>query len=54
MCGGAGTLNHFKEAANAGASGLSGGSIFIYHGNNKGILITYPERKELERIIDIR
>ncbi len=54
VCGGAGTLNHFKEAALAGASGLSGGSIFIYHGKNKGILITYPERKDLERIIDIR
>ncbi|OFY18581.1 MAG: imidazole glycerol phosphate synthase subunit HisF [Bacteroidetes bacterium GWF2_33_38] len=46
--GGAGNLNHLKQAYIQGfANGLAAGSIFVYHGKNKGVLINYPEKSEI-------
>lgn len=46
--GGAGKIEHLKEAfCHGGASGLAAGSLFVYHGPKKGVLINYPERSEL-------
>jgi cyclase len=46
--GGAGTLNHMEQAFhNAHVSALAAGSMFVYQGTQKGVLINYPERKEL-------
>jgi cyclase len=46
--GGAGKLNHLKFAIEEGrASAVAAGSMFVYHGPRRGILITYPESKEL-------
>ncbi len=46
--GGAGNLNHLKQAYVEGfANGLAGGSIFVYQGPYKGVLINYPDKKEL-------
>lgn len=46
--GGAGKLNDLKEAYRAGkATGLAAGSLFVYQGSMKGVLINYPERGEL-------
>jgi cyclase len=45
--GGAGNLSHLKDAYLAGgASGLGAGSMFVFHGRKKGVLINYPERSE--------
>jgi imidazole glycerol-phosphate synthase subunit HisF len=45
--GGAGNLSHLKDAYEAGrATGLGAGSIFVFHGRKKGVLINYPERSE--------
>ncbi|MFN8297601.1 MAG: AglZ/HisF2 family acetamidino modification protein [Chitinophagales bacterium] len=42
--GGAGNLNHLKEAYQKGfANGLAAGSIFVYQGIHKGVLINYPD-----------
>ncbi len=49
-CGGAGNLFHMKEAFNKGANAMAAGSIFVYHGARKGILINYPEKKEILEI----
>ena len=47
--GGAGKIEHLKEAYLKGyASGLAAGSMFVYHGDRKGILINYPEINELK------
>jgi len=47
--GGAGNLEHMKQAYNeAFAYGLAAGSMFVYHGARKGILINYPDKKELK------
>jgi cyclase len=46
--GGAGNLDHLKEAYTSGqATALAAGSIFVYQGLKKGVLINYPEQSEL-------
>lgn len=46
--GGAGNIQHLKEAYHSGrATGLAAGSLFVYHGPKKGVLISYPERSEM-------
>lgn len=47
--GGAGNLNHMKQAYIEGyANGLAAGSIFVYHGLNRGVLINYPAKAEIK------
>lgn len=47
-CGGAGNLQHLKEALAAGASAASAGSMFIYQGRHRAVLISYPSSAEIE------
>jgi cyclase len=43
--GGAGNINHLKEAYNkAKATALAAGSFFVYVGDKRGVLINYPDR----------
>ncbi|HPH99334.1 MAG TPA: AglZ/HisF2 family acetamidino modification protein [Chitinophagaceae bacterium] len=52
-CGGAGTLQHFTEAIKqGGASAVSAGSMFVFHGKHKAVLISYPSQEELQRIFN--
>jgi cyclase len=45
--GGAGTEAHLREAFNqASLSGVAAGSLFVYQGHQKGVLINYPENKK--------
>jgi cyclase len=49
-CGGAGKLEDFGIAVREGCvSAVAAGSLFVYWGRKKGILINYPERKLLEK-----
>jgi imidazole glycerol-phosphate synthase subunit HisF len=42
-CGGAGTVQHLSEAVrDAGASAVSAGSMFVFHGKHRAVLINYP------------
>ncbi len=51
-CGGAGSLAHFSEAVNEGqASAVSAGSMFVFHGKHRAVLISYPARADLERAL---
>jgi len=46
--GGAGKLIHFREATQtANASAVAAGSMFVFHGPRRAVLINYPEKKEL-------
>jgi len=46
--GGAAKLSDLKQAhREAFANGLAAGSIFVFHGPEKGVLINYPEKSEL-------
>jgi cyclase len=47
-CGGAGSVEDFARAAGAGASAVAAGSMFVFHGKHRAVLITYPDRKQLE------
>ncbi|MDG6219788.1 MAG: HisA/HisF-related TIM barrel protein, partial [Candidatus Thermoplasmatota archaeon] len=50
-CGGARNLNDFRTTyLNSRASALAAGSIFVYHGRKKAVLISYPSKKELDGI----
>lgn len=51
VMGGAGQIGHFKEAFQAGASAVCAGSLFVYHGPHRAVLINYPSRSEIEKII---
>lgn len=46
--GGASNLNHFKQAVEEGnASAVSAGSMFVFHGPRRAVLINFPTNKEL-------
>jgi cyclase len=52
--GGAGSLLDLKEAyRNTHVSGLAAGSMFVFHGRNKGVLIQYPDRQMIESVFRI-
>ena len=49
--GGAGNRQHFKRAYQEGyASALGAGSMFVYQGKKRGVLVNYPKREELSQI----
>lgn len=47
-CGGAGNYQHFKDAIlQSHASAVAAGSLFVYHGTRRAVLINYPTQVEL-------
>ena len=47
--GGAGGLSDLRQAYDeTTASALAAGSMFVFHGGRRGVLINYPERSELQ------
>jgi cyclase len=47
--GGAGSISDLKIAFQEGlASGLAAGSLFVFEGKKRGVLINYPEKKEID------
>lgn len=49
--GGAGCIDDFAAAVDAGASAVAAGAFFVYHGPHRAVLISYPERAELELVL---
>ena len=49
VCGGAGKIEDFAEAIQAGASAVAAGSLVVYHGSAQGVLINFPTRDELKK-----
>jgi cyclase len=49
-CGGAGKLEDLNLAFQAGASGVAAGSLFVYHGPHRAVLINYPSITQLKTI----
>ena len=48
-CGGAGKISDLKKALQQGhAHAAAGGSMFVFYGRLRAVLITAPEDKELE------
>jgi cyclase len=49
--GGAGNVNHLIQGFSEGrASALAAGSMFVYQGVNKGVLINYPDRRTVSSL----
>ncbi|QKF58965.1 AglZ/HisF2 family acetamidino modification protein [Aliarcobacter lanthieri] len=46
-CGGAGNLEDFVKAKSSGAHGCAAGSMFVYNGIHKAVLISYPKYEKL-------
>lgn len=47
-CGGAGSLSDMRHAYfEGGASACAAGSMFVFHGPRKAVLINYPEKAEI-------
>jgi len=49
-CGGAGKLEHLQEAVVAGASAVAAGSMFVYVGKHRAVMINYPRRDHLQKL----
>jgi cyclase len=50
-CGGAGNVQHLAEAVKAGASAAAAGSMFVFQGPLRGVLISYPSQEELKKVM---
>jgi cyclase len=51
-CGGAGSLQDMRQViTDGGASSAAAGSIFVFHGKHRAVLITYPDEHELNNLI---
>ena len=44
ICGGASSVKDLQDAAQAGISGIVAGSLFVFYGKLKAVLINYPEQ----------
>jgi cyclase len=52
-CGGAGNLDHIAQVVKeGGASAVALGSMAVYQKKGMGVLINFPERKALEKILE--
>ena len=50
-CGGGGTLDDLHDAViHGGASAAAAGSMFVFHGPHRAVLINFPRRAEIERL----
>ena len=51
-CGGAGKIDDFRAAVKeGGASACAAGSMVVYFGRNRAVLINFPEHEKLEAIL---
>lgn len=48
--GGAGVFSDFEAALNAGAAAVAAGSMFVFHGKHRGVLITYPNAQDIRQL----
>lgn len=49
--GGAKSLDDFSAAVGVGASAVAAGSMFVFTGPHRAVLINFPQRDEIERIL---
>lgn len=49
-CGGANSTEDFAMAVRAGASAVAAGSMFVFYGKLKSVLINYPTKEELKEL----
>jgi cyclase len=50
-CGGAGDLADLRKAVDAGASAAAAGSLFVFKGPHRAVLINYPTQAQLRSLL---
>lgn len=51
-CGGGGRIEDFRQAVHeGGASAVAAGSMFVFQGKHRAVLINFPKREQLEGIL---
>jgi len=50
VCGGAGSLDDFRSAAAVGAAGIAAGSLFVFVGRHRAVMINYPSQQRLREL----
>ena len=50
-CGGARSFDDLEAGINAGASAVAAGSMFVFSGPHRAVLISFPEVEELDRLV---
>jgi cyclase len=50
-CGGAADVQDLAQAIAHGASGAAAGSMFVFHGRHRAVLISYPDREQLQAVL---
>lgn len=51
VSGGAGRIEDFAKAIESGASAVAAGSFFVFVGPHRAVLINYPDKKELDKVL---
>jgi len=51
VCGGAGGIEDFRKAVDAGASACAAGSMVVYQAKNRGVLINFPKQTDLRTVL---
>ncbi len=46
-CGGAGSISDLKDAISSGASAAAAGSLFVFTGSHKAVMISYPSSSNM-------
>jgi cyclase len=52
VSGGAGHIEDFKNAVKSGASACAAGSLFVYKGKHRAVMINYPGYKNLKELFN--
>lgn len=52
-CGGAGSMDDFSKAKQAGASAVAAGSMFVFQRPHNAVLISYPPYQQLQQHLNI-
>ena len=50
ICGGANNLDDMRQAFSSGASAAAAGSMFVFYGPHRAVLITYPEYAQVKAL----
>jgi cyclase len=53
-CGGAGSIEDFRKAVEAGASAVAAGSMFVFQRPHNAVLISYPPYQQLKETLNPR
>lgn len=49
-CGGARNIDDLQDGLKAGAAAVAAGSMFVFHGPHRAVLISYPNHEQMVRI----